>query len=72
MSMGLKIHHWFESSILRQMNMTDDDVLRLINICLASVEKQRQSQTGTMQQYLDGYEAACNMIKEMIEKSKNK
>jgi hypothetical protein len=55
------------------MSMTVDDVLGLISISLASVEKQRQGQSAeTVGQYLDGYEAALRLLKDMIESSKSK
>jgi hypothetical protein len=49
------------------MSMTGDEVLRLIEISLASVAKQRQGQSAESMVYLDGYEAAMKLLKEMIE-----
>lgn len=62
---------WFESTILLHMKINTKDILSVINICLASVEKQRNGPNGeVMRPYLDGYEAACRMILEHIEAMK--
>ncbi len=60
------------SPTLSSMSMTDDDVLRLIEICLASVLKRKEGASADTMTYLSGYEDACKMLKEMIEKDKNK
>jgi hypothetical protein len=53
------------------MQVTAEDMIASIRICLASIEGQRSGPSAeTLKTYLDGYEAACKMLLEIIEKKK--
>jgi hypothetical protein len=53
------------------MDTTANDIIATLKIFLASVEKQRQGEiSDAVRQYLDGYEAACRLLLDNLEKRK--